>query len=55
MPVKRGTPEDVYGESNPQDLCGMAKASYGLNLGPSGPLQTLRLNHVYAEPVELAG
>jgi hypothetical protein len=26
MSVKRGTPEGVYGESNPQDLCDMAKA-----------------------------
>jgi hypothetical protein len=36
MPVKQGTPEDVYGEWNLQDLRGMAKAHNGLNLGPSG-------------------
>jgi hypothetical protein len=42
MPVKRRTPEDVYGEWYPQDLRDMAKAKNGLNLGPSGPPQALR-------------
>jgi len=55
MSVTRETPEGVYGESNPQDLCDMAKANHGLNLGPRGPTQALRLNHAYAEPVEHKG